>query len=399
MFNGYLAIDGVEVLNVARAAAYVRAFLPTVEIKCDTPTLPEALGHSPYTAPDDDNAPWYLGDRMPGREFYGFYPLKIEGAEDSTYSVQVTDLSGHGAVMTSPRYGAREMRFVADGFAANEEAMEEGMRWLRDILSNRDGSCPGRTAQLFSSAPADSVAAYEKARTFHRVDVSEAPAVTSKLNSKAGVIWRVEFTLTAGVPWPFTSLVPAGDLDMDTGTNFSDPVGEDCSVNADAYDDHVDDPYFTGISRPPRPPVILPPNILEISSWRRKTLTIPPITSKRWGRVAPVINVMVGPDDAQFLRLRFYRASEGVTGCGFDGEFLVSYIPANSILTIDTITEETSLSLPDGRTVPAGHLLFGSDGRPVLWPSLGQQLEYTMTADLMPAQSGVQVILQTAVRE
>lgn len=403
MFDGYLSIGGVEVLNRARTAAYVKAFLPKVEVICDDAQLRVALGHGSYTSPTSDNAPWYRSTSVPTSEFYGLFPGKMEGAENSTREVAVTELSGNGAVMTSPRFGSLEIRFVATAFAKNQDSMTAGMAWLRQILSNEgcaDGTngCTGREAKVFSTIPTTTSAATAFSRSFYKSEVTEGPLVTKKFPTKGFVMWQVEFTITAGVPWPFTALADAGSLDMDTGSNFQDPAGEDCSKIINAYDDFIADPYFTAISRPPRPPVILPPNIIDISSWRRKTLVLPSAT-QRWGRVAPVLSVVTESTAAQYLRIRFYRPNAGVSGCDFDGEFVISYIPANTVLTLNSITREATMRVNGGRSVPAGHLLFGSNGRPFLWPSLGCQQTYTMTADLMPGQAGVAVVLETAVRE
>lgn len=402
MHDGYLALGGVEVLNRARAAAYLRELLPgKVEVLCDDGPMRTGLGHTAYTTPTRDGAPWFRGQRLSAGRFLGLFPGKITGAEDSTREVTVTELSGNGAILTSPRYGSKELRFVATAFALDDEAMEEGMAWLRDVCSNdgcsdSDLGCTGREAKLFAALPTTTLAAYTLARTFHRVEVTEGPLVTKKFAVKGFVMWQVEFTLTAGIPWAFTSTASVGAVDMDTASNFQDPAGEDCGAPLNAYDEFVADPYFTAISRPPRPPVILPPNILDISSWRRKSLSIPSSHTQRWGRTVPVVHVNTEGEDAQYLRLRFYR--DGAAGCDYDGEFLISYIPAWSTLKLDAITREATL-WTGGRWVPAGHLLFGSDGTPFLWPTLGCQHNYTMTADLMPGQSGVAVVLDTAVRD
>jgi hypothetical protein len=403
MYDGYLQLGGVEIFNRARAAAYLRTFLPgKVDVVCGDEDLAEALGHSIYESPATDGAPWYTGRRPAAARFLGIFPGKIEGAEDSTRTVDVTELSGDGAIMTAPRYGSKEMRYVGTAFALDEEAMEEGMAWVRDALagdgcSDRDLGCTGHEAKMFTALPVDQIAAHNLSRTFHRVEATEAPKVAKKHPVKGFVMWQVEFTLTAGIPWGFSSLAPVATLPMDVGSyNFQDPAGENCSAAANAYDDFIADPFYTSISRPPRPPVILPPNILDINSWRRRAVVIPPAQTKRWGRTVPVVQVAT-ENAVQFLRLRFYR--DGATGCDFDGEFLISYIPATAVLTLDGIRREATLRLSDGRVVPAGHLLFGSDGAPFLWPTLGCQQNYTMTADLMPGQPGAVVILETAVRD
>ena len=401
MYDGYLALGGIEIMNRARTSAYLRQSLGgRVDILRDDAALRTALGHGTYTTPA--SAPWVTGGRAVGGRFLGLFPGKIVGAEDSTRSLEVTELSGDGAVMTSPRYGVLEMRFTATAYALDEEAMEEGWAWLKQSLAN-DGcsdaevGCTGREAKLFAAMPSTTAEATTRTRVFHRVETTEGPKVTKKyaVSDRGFVMWQLEFTLTAGVPWAFTALADTGTANMDTASNFQDPAGENCSVIADAYNDYVDDPYFTGITRPPRPPIILPPNILNISSWRRHTLPIPAAQTQRWGRTVPVVHISTVAA-AQYMRLRFYRT--GKVSCDFSGEFIVSYIPKNAVLTLDAIKREATLRLSNGKVVPAGHLLFGSNGRPFLWPTLGCQYAYTMTADLMPGQSGVAVVLQTAVR-
>ena len=399
MYDGYLALGGVEIMNRARTSAYLRSNLGgRVEILCDDADLRAGLGHGAYAS--TANAPWVTGGRAAGQRFLGLFPGKLTGAEDSTRGVDVTELTGDGAIMTSPRYGSLEMRFVASAFAMDEDAMEEGIAWLKQSLSNdgcsdADLGCTGREARLFAAKPSTTAEATTRTRVFHRVETTEGPLVIKKFPTRGFVMWQIEFTLTAGIPWAFTALTDTGTANMDTASNFQDPAGENCAVTADAYNDYVDDPYFTGINRPPRPPVILPPNILNITSWRRHTINIPAAQTQRWGRTVPVVHVSTVAA-VQYLRLRFYQT--GKAGCNFDGEFVVSYIPKNAVLTLDAIKREATLRLSNGKIVPAGHLLFGSHGRPFLWPSLGCQRTYVMAADLMPGQPGAVVVLQTAVR-
>lgn len=401
MYEGYLKIGGIEILNRARASAYLREHLAgRVSVKCDDAAMRVALGHGAYTTPARDKAAWYTGRRVTGSRFLGLYPGKLTGAEDSTRTVELTELSGDGAVMTSPRYGALEMRFTASAFALDDAAMEEGLAWLREVLagdgcSDGDFGCVGREAQLFSAMPTTLIEGNRYTRILHRVETTEGPRVIRKYPVRGFTMWQIEFTLTAGIAWPFTALADAGHLNLDLASNFQDPTGEDCSIIADAYDSFVDDPFFTGIIRPPRPAAILPPNILKITSWRRLSLNIPVAQTQTWGRVVPVVNVST-IKDVQYLRLRFYK--DGNAGCAFAGEFIVSYMPAGSTLKLDGVKREATIRLKTGKVVPAGNLLFGSNGRPFMWPTLGCQHAYKMTADLMPGQTGVVVFLQTAVR-
>lgn len=407
MYDGYLAVNGVEIINAARVSAYLGAKLPALNVTCPTGTLRTALGHSAYTTPDRDMAPWFRGNRSAAARFYGLFPGKFEGVENSTRATPVVELIADGAVHTMPRHASREIRVVATAFAADEEAMNEGMAWLRDTLAGGDCgddagySCTGRDVKMFTARPSTLIEAYNFARYFYSAEVLSGPQVNSKLVSGTtkALVWEVEFILSAGRPWAFTELAQAASLNMDTAVNFTDPAGEDCSQQAGPYNDFISDPYFTAIAKPPRPPIILPPNLLPLTSWRRLTAPIPLSTTSRWGRVVPVVQISTGANPVQQVRLRFYRTPGPLQGCAYDGEFLIAYVPAHSVLTLDGARQRVSVLLPDGRTVPGGHLLYGSAGRPFSWPSMGCQHGYTMTADMMPGQTGTVVMLDTAVRE
>ncbi|QWY82772.1 minor tail protein [Arthrobacter phage SilentRX] len=404
MYDGYLSFAGTEIINAARTSAYLKALGPRLQVKCDAAGLNTALGHAAYSTPAADGAPWYKSSRAATGGFYGLIPGRIQGGEDSTREVQLTELTGDGAVMTTSRYASRETRFVATAFAASEEAMEAGLAWLRDKLAaDACGAsvglgCKGHQAMRFTSKPVSNAQMQEYQRTFYKTEITEGPKVTERLGFKSVTAWTVEFTMTSGRPWAFTLAKAIATLDLPSGTSWTDPAGEDCSVADDAYDDFINDPYFTAIAKPPRPATILPPNILAIDSWRRRTVSLPADVTGRWGRIVPIVRVQTGGAAAQQVRLRFYRGTT-VSGCGYDGEFLVSYLPANSVLLIDGVRQEVSVTKANGQVVPGGHLLYGSAGRPFMWPSMGCQQGYTMTADMMPGQTGVTVSLDTAIRE
>lgn len=405
MYYGYQLFGGVEILNLARTAAYLKALAPGLDVACDDAELRAGLGHSPYTTPGQDNAPWVKGNRLAAGRFYGLYPRSISGAEDSTQETPLTALTGSGSVATRGRHAAREIRVKATAFAADEEAMDVGLAWLRDVISG-DGcgpsirlGCTGHELAMFTALPKNRIDASTMSRSFHHVTVTDAPTITKRLKAKTVLMWELEFIFTAGRPWPFTAQKELATLALAAGSSHVDPAWEDCSVRESVYDDFINDPYFTGIARPPAPPVILPPNILTIASWRRSSANLPSSITSRWGKVVPVVRIVTGASAAQFIRLRFFQTEQPWVGCNFDGEFLVSYIPANSVLTLDGIREEATVTLPDGRVVSAGNLLFGSGGRPFEWPNLGCQRNYTMTADIMPGQPDVVVFLNAAIRE
>jgi hypothetical protein len=398
-----MKINGTEIINSARTKAYVDANLPGVTVKCSTAALRTALGHSTYVTPAADSAPWYSASRPASGRFYGFFPVKVQGADDSTQSIEDVDLIGDGGVFVSPRYDIREIRVVVVAIAADAEALADGMAWLRDILADdgcRGGfGCTGRSVQMFNAPPTTTGEAASMMRWFYRAEVEDGPKVTKELPSHAGAMSQIEFTLGAGIPWMFTSTTNVTTLAMNSALNYTDPGGEDCSVSTASVSNFINDPFFTAISTPPQPPNILPPNIISITSWRRLTSTIPSALTLRPGRVTPVITVLAGIADTQWIRLRFYQDPAGVSGCDFSGEFFISYLPANSVMHIDGIFKEITVTLADGRVVPGGHLVYGSGGRPFMWPNLSCHDTYTLTADMFPGQTGISVVLDVAVRE
>ena len=405
MFDKYLELNGVEVINAARFKAYVTAHSPNITVRCDEPNLHLALEQDPYTNPQTDGAPWFRATREASTRFFGVFPKEMQGLWDSTRELTVTQLLGNGGVQSLPRDGAGEVRVKVVLAAADQEAMHEGWVWFKETLyaSKCDDAalgCVGVVAKVFMASPQDSLDAEEFARYYYNVELLEGPRVTKTWASKSVEMLEAEFILSVVQPWPFTKMTMVSVLDMDVATNHTDAAGENCSQASVAYDNFITDPFYTAIQLPPRPAAILPPNVLDISSWRRMTATIPTDLTDRPGTIVPVVRIFTGSYGAQFVRVRFYRDDiPGLTGCDYDGEFLVSYVPPNSIMTLDAIRREVAVTMPDGRVVPGGHLLFGTDGRPFQWPELGCHHEYTVTADMMPDQPDISVHVEVAVRE
>lgn len=399
MYDGYLKFGGVEVANYARSKAYIEAFMPSLNVRCEPTGLREALGQAEYVSPAADFAPWYVPSVPASGEFYGLLPTKMVGLRDSTRTVTTSELSGDGGVHTLPRHGTREIRVVGLLTASTAEGIEFGWAWLRDIMagdnctgSGGDLGCLGHDIEMLSSLPVG------ERRFFYKAETISPPKMVQEHSSRSGYVHEVDFIISCGSPWAYTPLSPVATLNMDDALNYQDPAGHDCSWQNTAYDDFINDPYYTAISQPPQAPTIKPPNLLNITSWRRRTVGIPTDYSDKPGRVVPVVHINV-PADTQQVRLRFYQTADGLTDCDYEGEFLISYIPAGATLKLDGVRREVSVTLADGRIVPGSHLIFGSGGRPFSWPTLGCHENYTMTVDMMPAQAGVVAMLDVAVRE
>lgn len=402
MYNGYLLYDGVEIINLSRTATLLRAHLPQVEVLCkaEEDALRSALGASPYAIA---GAPWYRSDRPASGRFYGLFPGEIVGSENSTFSVNITELSGDGGIHSGARHGSKELRFKTIAIAADDEALSIGLAWLRDVLDNGyvdNGGlgCFDRVLKGFSSLPVTETPT-DRLRTFFKAQTIESVREIRRLPTPVASMVEIEFTLSTG-PWAYTNLYEvAGALSLTSGTtSHTDAAGEDCADVDSSYADYIDDPYYTGIERPPRPTVIRPPQIQDVSTWNRKTLAIPSAQYNRWGQIVPVITVRAGSAELRQLRLRFYESDHALTGCGFVGEFVIAYLPPNTTMTIDGQRKQVSV-LRNGKRVPGAHLLFGSDGRPFTWPVMGKHKGYTMTSDIVPGSTGITLDLHVSIRE
>lgn len=149
------------------------------------------------------------------------------------------------------------------------------------------------------------------------------------------------------------------------------------------------DPDCAAIPDPPRPPAIDDSCLDETSQWRRYQVPIDADLIPVWSDALPVLSLTVGPTAVRQVRIRFYPNPFGfdldqLEPCNFCGEYVVSYIPPNSTLTVDSVRREASVESAGGLVRAASHLLYSSDGGPMVWPALTCGLNYTMTIDVVP---------------
>lgn len=160
-YDGYLCLDGTEILNGPRTRAYMAELAPALQMpkdwwcqSCDD-TLYLSLNDKPYASPLADTAPWVDNDNPDTWSFAGLFPLEITGLSDDTRTATVTELAGAGGFVSGQRKATREIRVSALAMGADEAAVEAGLSWLRQAL---DGDCePGCGAnsvlQFLSACP------------------------------------------------------------------------------------------------------------------------------------------------------------------------------------------------------------------------------------------------------
>jgi hypothetical protein len=216
MFNGYLALGGNEILNAARTAAYVKKQLPRFDLHDvhGNADLQLALGDEDYESPLADDAPWMDESNPATKDFYGLYPLAIQGIGGSTRGAAVSESIVDGGVVGSIRHASREIRVKALLIAADDMGLEAGRAWLSGALDSSEcgshgGACGASDLDYFIAAPRIQPGAVDENQP---VDLSYrfgsvAPA-TSPINHRfiqsegpASVEWEVERTDGAIVQW------------------------------------------------------------------------------------------------------------------------------------------------------------------------------------------------------
>lgn len=79
--------------------------------------------------------------------------------------------------------------------------------------------------------------------------------------------------------------------------------------------------------------------------------------------------------------------------CDYSGEFLITYKPGGQDMVIDGLSRKVWVER-DGREVPAGNLVIGSDGRPVEWPIMDCQEAVNIRADYPSAPSDLSITVE-----
>lgn len=151
--------------------------------------------------------------------------------------------------------------------------------------------------------------------------------------------------------------------------------------------DPLADPDCPPIPRAPLPPVIDNSCIVETGSWRRYWAIIPESEVYDWLAVVPTLTIATGAVDARQVRIRFYSnpdalAPQDAMGLPIESEQIISYMPPNTVMTLDGVSEYAWASVNGGEELPADSLLYGSNGGPATWPLLSCGASYLISFDV-----------------
>lgn len=280
MWDGYFDLDGVEIINVARTETYLENagaswFKPLFK----TTNLVTLLADDPYVDPATDNAPWYDAAVPHSAEFYGVYPLDVDGLDNSSGSSAMIESILNGGQPGAVRFSSKSGVYNVILLAASSLGAAYGRQWLSRALLGPCGSvggCDGLTLAYLLSDPGEADSASPGAcfgrladrpadpidlaqlltRTLRKVTVTSPLVVTSKRTLSDGACaWLATFTLSAGNAYEhsnavefltdWTGVAPFSNPDFDVNTTgWSTAASFFTNVGASIARNTTD--YFTG---------------------------------------------------------------------------------------------------------------------------------------------------------
>jgi hypothetical protein len=151
--------------------------------------------------------------------------------------------------------------------------------------------------------------------------------------------------------------------------------------------DPLADPDCPAPPEPPRPPMILDDCIDETGTWRRYWVSIPATLIPEWASALPTLVMTTAGAAARQARIRTYPNPDGddptdVDPASYDSELIVSYLPANTQLTLDSAMQRAYASVAGASPIPADSLIYGTDNTPPVWPELSCGQAYVVSFDV-----------------
>jgi len=151
--------------------------------------------------------------------------------------------------------------------------------------------------------------------------------------------------------------------------------------------DPLADPDCPPLPTPPALPTIAVDCIDEVGVWRRYTLLIPATEVRQWASTLPTLVLSTQANAERQVRIRYYSNPsnldpELVTEDEWEAEQILTYIPPNTEITLDGVTQRVSASVNGAASIPANRLLYGTGGVPATWPELSCGIGYVVTMDV-----------------
>lgn len=433
--TSYLCLGGVEITNDCRVTAYARNGLKpsTMTVRdCCCADLDRMLGDAPYRRPDlDQGVPWVDPNEPDSYDFGGLLVTSVTGLDGAQVERAVIDRIGDGAVIGRRRLRPRTI--VVSGLLLGSTCcgVDYGLRWLASALQGSlqcgSGGCGGDDLEYLTCCPeicedSPDFVSYEACaaphfRTLREVALTSGPDVTGRIGGNCSCCpgcpaYEVQFTLTSGRPHALRQAVTVADAVTWDPDGPESPcvtwvVGDDCPDDdgCPEPDPCPLDPNCPTVTVPTLPTPINP-CACEPFTRRRLCVDVPQTAAPIWADSVPVITINAGSQDLRGVRIRFYpnplgRPFDELDACGFCAELNVSYLPASATITLDGTRRQAVVQCPGRADTPAGSIVSGPSGGPLVWPVLECGVPYLvcLEADSATIAPDARVSVMTVVRE
>lgn len=414
MLTDWAAIGDIEVWNTGRLQGYLTnvgsPFVTGPDVcTCDslTPTI-LGLGFTDYQTPALDPAPWYDPDLSRSAEYLGFLPLSVVGVDDNPRGRNVTNAVGGGGVFGPVRNLPRTMTVTGLVIGTTCCGAEYGLHFLSEVLSGCTGeACDGDCLNMYACCPdgetltaAQFNAKYR--RTFRRTALVSGPTVVKRDGTGqcasgscagGGDILTVEFVLVAANPWAWTDTIPLLDVPLPAPSPSTpcinwclrNPVtgtgacpASDCLFGDCAADDSCGDP-LAAVPAPPQPTTPLTSFCVPLGT-ESACYDIDLSMRPEWSSDVPMIVLESGSSVLRNVRITVFTKPAGSLlncaaiadqdRCDPVEQFVVTYMPAGAVLTLDGQVGRALLVCND--TCQTASTVYGDqNGGPVRFTELG----------------------------
>lgn len=408
-YRGWFQFGDVELVNTARTVAYMRAgeCRTTASVAHDDswPDTNVYLGQEPYTDAATDRAPWYTPDVPASEDFYGVWPMVVDGLDSAPVRRDVVESAGHGAAFGTARAEARVIRVEALVLAGTPEGGAYGLQWLSSVLRGDQCATPdvprelrylevvppvqwGLTAEQLEAL------AYQYERWVYSVACTEPVQVTERFGQylphrRQTTCYRVEFELTAGNPWVWkapravTDPIMLAQGDQQTVRFEHQDADGNCPSACVPENPPLVDPDLPVVDPLPRP--VTPAAAVGCApiDSRRSRVVVPADTVQPFETMVPNVVIQTGGRAERYVRVQWSRGVDTTDmACHSIGEVIVGYIPANSTFVLDGVSGEARCDVGNtGVEVDATAVVSGRQGGPWRAPELRCGDEHTLTVD------------------
>lgn len=153
----------------------------------------------------------------------------------------------------------------------------------------------------------------------------------------------------------------------------------------------LQDPNCDPLPLPPSAPVIEDDCIIPIGSWRRTWYSLDAGLVPEHLSAAPTVTLQTFGESESQVRIRWYANPDCLAPLDFDAsewqyEQIVTFIPANTTMTLDGVARLAWAEVPSGSpAIAADSLVRGTNGAPATWPLLTCGSCWLISLDTSPS--------------